>query len=210
MSKSDNVARRDAIAWPQRFNLDRPFEEGFGYGRWRDARDGAYAIVPYCSGSDYSGSLVERSNRDVWRETFADGEDLWWSECHGGHGTFAIVVEISALPEDAIELIEGLEGYPLADEDHHSTLEIEAQDRAWDDWTRRDFARAVAARFDVETDLDEPDAHPTLWEVFREASDRANVYWENQQGDEMWIDLDRVVAAVESEDLARILAAVPQ
>ncbi len=151
---------------------------------------------------------MERSNYNVWRETFTDGDGMWWREVSGGHGTFGIVVKIADMPEDAIEFIEGLDGYCIADEDAHSRLEMEAQDESWESWARRDFARAVAKRFNVDVDL--TDAGDTiLFDVWREAMEEANVYWENQSGGDMYVDIDCIVAEVTSEQFDRIVAALP-
>lgn len=174
-------------------------EAGFRYGAWEQAPDGEYIVPDYLSGSDYSGSLVERSNRDVWRETFAEGEDQWWCEVLGGHGTFAIVVRIADMPDDAREFLDALEDYPLADEDAHSRLEMEAQDEAWENWARHEFETEIEQKFDGEfsSEMD----REALFELFRKACDESNTYWENESGDSMYIDMDRVVTAVRAEDL---------
>lgn len=209
-------SRRNGLRFDCRFTLwDESDWETLGtYGRWNNDgprdRGGPYALVNYCSGSDYSGTLVERSNHDVWEKTFADGEGAWWRSVSGGYSTFAIVVRVAELPEEAIEFIEGLDSYCIADESAHSELETEAQDESWNNWARRDFARAIAARFNVDADLDDgPDAQQALSELFWRLSDETGTYWENQQGGEMYVDLDRVVAAVTTEDLDTLIATLP-
>lgn len=168
------------------------------YGDFTVANDGEYEIPDHLSGSDYSGSLVERSNRDVWSKTFADGYGVWWTEAHGGHGTFAIVVRIADMPDEAREFIDALESYPLADDGHHSNLEMEAQDEAWENWARDEFRSALEKKLDVCSILDTGDQ---LFELFREACDRSNTYWVNESGDSMYIDVERIVASVTDADL---------
>lgn len=167
------------------------------YGNWRTTkgRDGRYFVPEYLSGSDYSGSLVERSNVDAWREQFADGENTWWCTVHGGHGTIAIVVDGEGLTDEAKEFLCALSDYPLADEERHSEMEMEAQGAAWDDWARRDFVRALEKRFDVE-DLDLAADNDQLFELFRETGDRIGEYWVNEQGDSMYINVDRIASKV--------------
>lgn len=203
------------------------------YGQWRDEKGGPW-LVPNClGGSDYSGTLVERSNTRAWRETFAEGEDEWWCEVSGGHGTFAIVVKVAEMPDDALEFLCALADYPLADDDLHSHMEAEAQDRAWDDWAARAFYRALDGRFREAWEADQaerrealarygtcplaiwpeaegveaPDPDITndrMFALFRAGMETGNVYWENEQGGSMHVDIERVVDAL---DDAEILAA---
>ena len=173
------------------------------YGSWHQAKNGRYLVPQYLSGSDYSGTLVERSNAQKWGEEFSDGEDEWWARLIGGHGTFAIIIDMKGVPEDkeeeVAEFLNALSNYPLADEDLHSHMEMEAQDEAWKDWGRKDFRKEIEKVYSV--DLDEAEAelgeevvNRKLDELFYKASDKANEYWVNEQGDSMYIDLERVVA----------------
>lgn len=68
-------------------------------GCWTHDKDGRYLVPSHCSGSDYSGSLVEVSNMRAFRESFKAGEDLWWTEVSGGHGTFALVIDMESIPD---------------------------------------------------------------------------------------------------------------
>ena len=176
------------------------------YGRWRDAKDGRYLVPAYLSGSDYSGSLVERANHRAWSEKFASGEDTWWTNAPGGHGTFAVVIDMDGVPEEdaeeVAEFIGGLEDYPLADEDLHSEMEMEAQSEAWDNWARSDFKRALEKKFNVE--LDEVDDEK-VFELFQEKADESNTYWENEQGDSMYINLDRIIKKISKNDVKELL-----
>jgi hypothetical protein len=148
-------------------------------------------------GSDYSGTLVARSNRDCWRVAFAPGEDQWWVEVSGGHGTFAIVVRLDSLPDKAIEFLERLSIYPLADEDAHSRLEMEAQSEAWENGAAKDFVRALEEKFDCEIN----GAAEDLFAVFCELMESTNTYWENERGDSMYVDMDRIVKGATEADV---------
>lgn len=120
-------------------------------GGWRqNEKSGRYWIPDYMSGSDYSGSLLEVNNVAVFRDTFPDGEDQWWCEVSGGFGTFAIVVDTTALPEDAREWLDSLESYPSIDDESLSALEIEAQNEAWKDSVCREFVQCLDKRLSAE------------------------------------------------------------
>jgi acyl carrier protein len=174
------------------------------YGRWNDKPrgDGRYLLPAYLGGSDYSGSIVERSNFKAFQEKFGDGEDEWWTNAIGSHGTFALLIDMQGVPEDieeeVAEFLNALHDYPVADDDLHSQMEMEAQNEAWDSWAKKDFIKALEKKFDVE--LDDVDDEK-IFELFHEACDSSNTYWENQQGDEMYIDLDRVVKKIKETDL---------
>lgn len=117
------------------------------YGHWYDDKQGAWVLPEYVTYSDYSGSLVERSNLEVFIEEFADSEDEEWVQIHGGHGTRGLIVRVDAderVPEIG-EFFERLDQYPLADEDHHSHLEQEVIDEAWASYGRGDFRRWLKA-----------------------------------------------------------------
>jgi hypothetical protein len=167
------------------------------YGHWRTEGPPTHGVPTYLSGSDYSGTLVERSNRDRWREDFASGEDQWWVEVSGGYGTFAIVVRLDSLPDEAIEFLEQLSTYPVADDDAHSRLEMEAQNEAWDDWAAQDFVRALEEKFDCEID----GAAEDLFTVFCELMESTNTYWKNEQGDSMYVDMGRIVKGATEADV---------
>lgn len=104
--------------------------------------------------SDYSGNDggVVRSNVNWWHENFGDTDGVLWWDVSGGHSTFGIAVLADVLDtnsafyaehaddEDLLadaerirEAIEGLENYPLLDEEGYSELEMEFQDAQFDD-----------------------------------------------------------------------------
>lgn len=182
--------------------------EGLRYGSWDLDPSGLCVVPRLLSGSDYSGSLVERSNHDAWARDFADGDGKWWAHAVGSHGTYAIVIRAWAVPEDqeeaVTEFLAGLQDYPLADEGLHSGLEIEAQNEAWDRWARTDFRRALEKAHGA--DLDHVDGE-RLWDLFGRASERSGRYWENQSGPDMWIDVDKVAAEVTAEEVAELAKA---
>lgn len=178
------------------------FPSGLRYGGWSDDKEGDYLVPGYLSGSDYSGNLVEQSNARAFKETFSRGEDKWWTEVSGGHGTFAIVIATKKVPkktaETVTEFLDGLQSYPLANEDLHSQMEMEAQDEAWENWAAKDFARALEKKFGI--DLDKVTGGD-VYELFHDAMEESNENWVNEQGGEMWINIERLVKAISEDDI---------
>ena len=121
------------------------------YGSWRQNKNGRYLVPAALSGSDYSGSLVEKSNYRKWMTLYKDGQDEWWTHAPGGHGTYAVVIDMKAVPgdisTDVAEFLAALNDYPLADEELHSEMEMEAQEEAWKNWAERDFAKDLQKKF---------------------------------------------------------------
>lgn len=186
---------------------DRDYLTTYG-SSWDRTKSGRYFVPEYLSGSDYSGSLVERSNHKVWAEQFDAGNDVWWFDACGGYGTYAIVVDSHNIPDDVLpevdDFLSGLANYPLADEGAHSAMECEAQDKAYQDWGRSEFVRTLENVHHVELDTV---AESDVDELFEAARDAANVYWENQSGSDVYIDVDRIAGEVTAQMLKSYLGA---
>ena len=112
-----------------------------------------YFFLPYASGSDYSGSTVEKANCREFLESYGEEGFVW--EAHGGHNTYAVVLGLTGLlecPDDTFDailgIVEGLENYPLIDDEALSNLETEGADEAWESWVAGDFRRALEKKFD--------------------------------------------------------------
>lgn len=177
------------------------------YGQWRENnKNGRYLLPEHLGGSDYSGSLVQRSNFESFSEQFAAGEDEWWTNAVGGHGTYAILIDMKSVPEnietDVAEFLNALHDYPVADDELHSKLESEAQEEAWSNWARHDFIVALEGEHDVDLDGVGEDA---LLELFEKSREKANEYWINESGGEMYIDMKKILEKVSSKDVAELM-----
>lgn len=161
-----------------------------------------YFYLPYSGYSDYSGSTVEKSNNDCFQEEY--GEEEWVHPVYGGHTTLIGLTGLLNCPEDTFEevigILEGLEDYPLIDEEHHSQLENELVNEAWDNWGEHDFTREVENRFPEYTFIWPTDS--SLYPVFTDMAERANEYWECENSSpNMWININRVADSVTLDDI---------
>ena len=154
-------------------------------------------VVPaLLSGSDYAGNLVHRSNFKCFMEDFKDHYGV--RAAYGGLGTFAVVLSepAAASAEIALALAE-LDDYPLYDEDHHSEMEMEAYEEAWETWVKDDFKRAIEKVYEgnfLDTDADKL-SDGALMRLFYAAGERIGEYYINEEGSSMWIDVDRMAEA---------------
>lgn len=183
------------------FNVDRGSgDQSIPYdmiedGRPRPDDEHVWYVSNYASGSDYSGTLVGKSNYEVLKEEAERlseemGDDTWYQTFYGGHGTYAIAFHVDRTPEEIIRMLNGLEDYPLIDESKHSEMEMEAQDEAWKLSTADDYRRALEQKFGGDADTVDDDV---LFEHFQEAREAANEEWVNEQGDQAYINVEKVV-----------------
>lgn len=111
-------------------------------------RDYPIAIIAMTEYSDYSGGDVQMSNHRVLSER-ADEFGLF--SIIGSHGYQALAYDATLGPvpgsDDLCDILEGLEGYALIDDDDHSELESELESEAWDSDGRQDFINALPGVF---------------------------------------------------------------
>lgn len=176
---SESPYRCEYVSIPARPWL--PIEYSTSYGDWDNLTDysditpDTFIIPPYCGGSDYSGSLVEKSNHKALVDALeaaelVDGEDFI-SYC-GGHGTFDVAIRIASLAitrdwDSIISTIEGLTDYPLIDESLNSEMEIESQNESWESWGKREFCQELSRHFqrEIETLCESTDSYEASFQT---------------------------------------------
>lgn len=144
--------------------------------------------VDLAMGSDYGGCSVTRSNYQVLQE-----RAMGWRALYGAHGSYGIVYRsIKAAQIVAAEL----DGYPLLDEDHHSHLEMDLHNEAWESYGADDFRRAL-----VKADLVSDEVEPSggrLLELWHAATERYNCgeAYQIETGCTVYYNVDRVVKCI--------------
>lgn len=191
---------------------------------WRGVSLG---FVPsYCGYSSYSNTgYVGRANFNVLTDPASTPDP------HGGILTVAydwdgegVVLDVLRVPADVLESVESLESYPLLSEDEHSRLQLEGEEEAWNSWAAREWRDAIrdklaqycpaavvdgnqygpsTAKYWADDQLDaipDADLDSRLLELFRACCELAGEYWE-EDGDGMWIRIERVATGVDRLDL---------
>lgn len=184
----------------------------FSYGDLHELRDRDQfdedmvheVVVPkYLVGSDYSGSTVEMSNHRSFLKSFKDVDGVY--NCYGGYGTFAVIILASVDNDEIASAVRALHEYPLLNEEDHSELEIDLQNEQWGEayGTRHEFIEALEKRFNLEElELEVPEGQTdNMYELFENARERANEYWEAETGGTMYIRVEKVAAVVEWQEL---------
>jgi len=102
-----------------------------------------FILPPLLSGSDYSGGSVQLSNFKVFLEDFKNVEGVY--ELKGGHGTYAVAIRFDVYHsnKEINEILSKLEDYLLIDEDSHSNLEYEWEQRFMDDSLIHDVIKEI-------------------------------------------------------------------
>lgn len=164
------------------------------YGDLDPSPTGEYVMLPLSSGSDYSGSTVERSNYLVFLEQFPE----LLIDVYGGHGTYALLCPLAyscALQDD----LNDLEQYPVLDDDAWSNLEYEIESEAWDDWIRGDFVHALE-QHEVSIDgLNDTAQHA----LFQLGYSQSNAEYIHEGGyTSCYVDVERIVLSLIEEGAA--------
>jgi len=166
-----------------------------------DDGDDLYVFSKYTGYSDYSGSSVEQANcRDLM-----EGYDGVAISVHGGYSTTDVCFSLrwiltdddDSAVESLLDIYEGLEDYPLINDETLSTVEMESADEMWDCWAYSDFVKETESALGIELDGHNKDSMRTVFEDCRE---RANEYWESD-GADVFIRVERVVAVVTLDDV---------
>lgn len=120
-----------------------------------NANEGLWEL-PHASYSDYHGSYVDKANSEAFKELFPE-----LVETSGGrHGSTVTGIgednrkTISEEDYERLkETVEGLENYPLIDEDKHSTMQMEARWEYWKEYGRDGVREALVKKFAGNTDV---------------------------------------------------------
>lgn len=160
--------------------------------------------IPYTGFSDYSGGTVERSNSAVLDEKFE-----FVSTVHGGYGSVWTGISEENLNlgsdddwEEFTGMVDGLEGYPLIDEEHHSNMEMELQNEAWNDWVRSDLKKeAVRKSNDPLMKFTYAKMTDAEWDAVRyelESHGDGRFEWHDEHGS-MHVSVDRAYQSIDTD-----------
>ncbi len=165
-----------------------------------DVDENIYFFVPFTSGSDYSGSTVTLANYRAFKDYDVD----WVHFAYGGHSTYAVVINANKLCDseifdEIIEILEGLEDYPIIDEDLLYKVEAELIESSWDGWAKADFKIAIEKKFPL-ADFNFPD--DDIRDFFEKKREEANECWVcDGSGPDMSIDIESIVDKIVFEDV---------
>jgi hypothetical protein len=148
-------------------------------------------MLPYTSGSDYSGGSVTRSNYEIlierWEGWRNENGDTVAFPAHGGHGSYGVVVNLDAATleqlEEVNETLQELSDYPVLDEDHMTRLEARWAREEYKAWIEYEFRSALRDKYPrlQDIDLDEDKLEELFWAMFY----AADGYFFNETGPNM-------------------------
>lgn len=166
-----------------------------------------YVIPKLLSGSDAGpDSLVQRSN---FRSFLRDHKrKAGVHEIYGGYGSYGLAIRLDRYETTFKDIFDQLESFCLYDEEDHSELEHEEQNRAWEEDFRDEVKETLQKNLegylgpDIDFEDDEID------ELFYLASEETATYWEDDGG-RPWIRLDRLMPNLEDLYLVRHFKDLP-
>jgi len=160
---------------------------------WKDVHELMEVYeLPYSTGSDYSGDTVTKCNHDVFLELAKENRWFGVRDCYGGYSTYAIILSKPATENPEIkELINGLEDYPLIDEEAHSEHELELEQENWESWVKSDFLHELQNKLETDKELSDG----ALFKLFRQACEDSNTYPLFETGEVLYWDFDSIIPA---------------
>jgi hypothetical protein len=164
---------------------------------------GDYIALDILSFSDYHNGSVQAANVEFFKRDYADNESILienWS--YGGESVYIGIDFLTANTEESNELIELLQklcDYPLCDEDLHSELELKWQYESFTNgYIKEDFISALVKKFpEREEELNQKE-DSEVYSLLLAAMESENVYFENQNGTDYWVDIESLVESMDS------------
>ena len=146
-----------------------------------------YFEIPFTTWGDYAAGTVERANYIWFLENYKDNPLVY--DINGGYNSHSLICHIDILKDESIkELIEGLDNYPLFDEETHSQLELELESESWDSWVKYDLKRALE-----KAGIEFPDDDSELESLFYHCIQYNNIDFECEDAVSAYIDLKKVI-----------------
>ena len=157
------------------------------YEHIEDDPEGDYLEVPQTMYSDYSGSTVDRANCNTFLKRFGALEGVY--EVYGGYCTRGVLIKYELYNTNAKikELIDGLEKYPVFDNDELILVEDEIEKEAWESWIKGDLIRALEKRGKIY-----PGEESALLNKFYETCDEISEYVIFENAVSCWIDVEKI------------------
>lgn len=173
------------------------FHEYFGE-MTQDLKKSLFIIPDLLSGSDYKGDSVTKSNHRSFLHLFEKVEGVY--DLHGGFNTYAVAIraDVAESNLEIKDVLDGLEDYPLINEEDHSDLEIEWQGEAMP-YILDDLIHVIDLEEyipDIKTILEDRE---TLEYIVWEGINILNLYWESEQTSVFLNDSEKLVPYVEDK-----------
>ena len=165
-----------------------------------------YLMHDYCQMGDYGGSLVEKANYEVLTNEYG------FIRVFGDYGSISCMISIQSLidmeeeeSDTIFDVLEGLNNYPLIDDDELYQQERDQIEEAWDNWVEYDFKRAIELKYDIDLDDYELIPDQTFRSIFDQTAENISEYWINESGYDMWINVDKVVKSLDFNKYFRVI-----
>ena len=168
--------------------------------------DDGWVLKPHLlTYGDYVGSMVEKTNNQVFWDEFGDRAGV--SNEYEGFHSYAIALTADAIRdnEDIVETLNALADYPLLDEEKHSELCMDEYQESWENYGQSDFIDEICRKltphhYDFDDFLDEAGSDK-LMTLYESGIPSGEYYIEETGG--IALNVDTSVDNLTLEDLAQ-------
>ena len=179
---------------------------------WSKAEIPTYFSLDYFVYGDYTGDLVNKANHEAMEEIL-NKEGIEYEVDQEAYSTYSLLIPFSALENETVkETLEGLQDYPLIDEEKHSELEEELRQESWDSYGRQDFENALTETFEIQLSEMGEDFYLSdemVDELAYEASNHTSEgYGHYESVNDYWFDIKGMIRALKKLDIRKLLKKV--
>lgn len=194
---------------PDQWNSPDLDEQGatFHWGRLEPARSWSHVeddpenyvyVNRYLVFSDYSGSAVERANKSVFMEEYADEPGIY--EVYGGQGTEGVAVRMTVDNTDIKETFAALSDHPIINDESMHEIITEAADEQAEEWGFSDLASKLDKRMGI--DIDDPSSDEFQTFFWAKMSDVEEFPY-MEEGGHIVFPLTKMAVNTDFDDLAK-------
>jgi len=155
---------------------------------------------------DYTNSLVEKSNHEVFLEEFGDREGV--VPVSSAFNCWAIAITAKAIVEneDIVECLNSLQDYPLINDEKHSELCLDEYWEMWEQFGQHDFVKELCKvltpdHYGFDDLLEENDPSSSLLDLYEKGIPSGEYYIEETGG--ICLKIEESVSNLTLADLAQ-------
>ncbi len=146
--------------------------------------NGNYFEFPCTLWGDYCGDIVGRANYKYMEDNYSTNPLVFFLT--GGYSSHIIVCHVSLLDNEEIkDILDGLDDYPLINDEHMSNIEMEEEDSAWESWIKGDLIRALDDR-NIQYNEE------SLYDDYRFILDDNNIDGHMESAVSWYVDINRI------------------
>lgn len=148
---------------------------------------------------DYGGDTVTRANYNVFTSEFEN--ESWFLHHYESYNCHTILIEIEKFDsENAIEILEALENYPLINENELCLVENEIFEEYWNQDLENEFQNKLREHLENLEWNEHAEFIEThnlkVWDLYRWLCEQTNTYAKFESAVSCYVDIDRLLTPI--------------